>query len=195
MDRVFTGRIKKMNRKIISLSGTSSVGKTTVFDELKETWGFVHYNAFGETTRTIKKLGIEINESGAAASQTLIAGMHLWNLEREGNLLLDRSMIDCLAYTQLLYIDSNEDPILYSTLNYVETLFARTIKDIDYFIYFPIEFDLVKDGERTDSEDWRHRADQIFQGIFTKYRLDHLRVSGTVEERIKQIKLYTGERI
>ena len=64
-----------MITKRVALVGSSSTGKTTVYELLKDKlpkWEFVN-----ESTRTVKSYGFPINEQGTEATQLAISNFHL----------------------------------------------------------------------------------------------------------------------
>lgn len=177
-----------MKRKVVSLTGSSSVGKTTVFERMKKK--NLPFYFLGEVARKVKSLGIPINEQGTAVTQRLIAASHLVNLSHPGNLILDRSLVDCLAYTEVLVKHKPEDNFLKQTLEDIYQLFDYFYSEVTHYVYFPIEFDLVKDGVRLENETWRREVDIVMRQIFEDYKISYLTVTGLPEKREEQILNY-----
>lgn len=170
-------------RKVITLVGSSSTGKSTIFELLKNR--LPTYNFISESTRTVQKYGFEINENGKEATQLAILAFHLKALLTPGNLVLDRGMLDNLVYTENLQsIDTR-------TLSYIEDTFKAVSEEYTHVVYFPIEFLSVDDGVRSINEEWRTSIDERFQHYLEKYYKDrYLRVTGSPMQRVNQIINY-----
>lgn len=164
--------------KRIALVGASSTGKTTVYELLKNR--LPEYKFINESTRSVKRYGFPINEAGTNETQLAISNFHLEALLSPNNLLLDRGYIDLVVYTRHM----NVSP---STRNYIEDTFERVCKEYTHYIYFPIEFAAVDDGERSVNEEWRQTIDQEFQNILGDLDQPYLTVTGSPLQRVEQI--------
>jgi hypothetical protein len=69
--------------------------------------------------------------------------------------------------------------------------FSENNKDAVY-VYFPIEFEIVSDGTRSLDKEFQKEIDDIIHEILeelkTRYGTKYITVSGSVEERVKQIE-------
>ena len=164
--------------KRVALVGASSTGKTTVYELLKGK--LPKYEFINESTRTVKKYGFPINEQGTSETQLAISSFHLEALLTPSNLLLDRGYMDLVVYTR--YMDVSE-----TTRNYIEDTFERVANEYTHYIYFPIEFAAVDDGERSINEEWRRTIDQEFQNILGDLDQPYLTVTGSPLQRVEQI--------
>ena len=164
--------------KRVALVGASSTGKTTVYELLKNK--LPKYEFINESTRTVKKYGFPINEQGTSETQLAISSFHLEALLTPSNLLLDRGYMDLVVYTR--YMNVSE-----TTRNYIEETFERIYKEYTHYIYFPIEFAAVDDGERSVNEEWRETIDQEFQNILGDLDQPYLTVTGSPLQRVEQI--------
>ena len=164
--------------KRIALVGASSTGKTTVYELLKNR--LPKYEFINESTRSVKRYGFPINEEGTSETQLAISNFHLEALLNPTNLILDRGYIDLVAYSRHMDIS----PI---TLNYIEDTFERIHKEYTHYVYFPIEFAAVDDGERSVNEEWRKTIDQEFQNILGDLDQPYLTVTGSPLQRVEQI--------
>jgi nicotinamide riboside kinase len=168
--------------KRLALVGASSTGKTTVYELLKNQlpkWEFVN-----ESTRTVARYGFPINELGTTETQLAISSFHLEALLKPYNLILDRCYLDLVVYSRHM------PGLSQSGLEYIEDTWKRVQDEYTHYIYFPIEFQAIDDGERSVDEDWRKIIDQEF-----KYQLDqtdrhYLAVTGSPMQRINQILKY-----
>ena len=162
-----------MNRRI-ALVGASSVGKTTVYELLRNKlteWTFIN-----ESTRTVAGYGFPINEKGTSKTQLAISSFHLEALLRPGNLLLDRCYMDLMVYSN--FMPGIDAP----THTYIEDTWNRVKNE-----YTPIEFKSVDDGVRSVNEDWREKIDKEFQLLLEGVRKPFLTVTGSPLQRVEQI--------
>ena len=171
--------------KRVALVGASSVGKTTVYELLKnELPEFAFKN---ESTRTVGKYGFPINEAGTSETQLAISSFHLEALLEPGDVILDRCYLDLLVYST--YMDNLSN----SAYNYILDTWMRVKDQYTHFIYFPIEFNSVDDGVRSVNEEWRKKIDNQFEANLKSIKFsggDYLTVSGSPKQRVEQILNY-----
>ena len=169
----------------VALVGASSVGKTTVYELLKnELPEFAFKN---ESTRTVGKYGFPINEQGTSETQLAISSFHLEALLEPGDVILDRCYLDLLVYST--YMDNLSN----SAYNYILDTWMRVKDQYTHFIYFPIEFNSVDDGVRSVNEEWRTKIDAEFKHHLVAIKNlggDYLTVSGSPKQRVEQILNY-----
>jgi predicted ATPase len=147
---------------IVSLSGTQSVGKTTIVNIVKQMSDFI---IIDEIVRSIKKeFGVNINENGNIDTQLLVLNTHIFNLLKHKNdlMITDRSLLDAVAYTIYLH-HKCEVPIWVK--NYALDLFRTYIRYYNHIFYIPAEFAIVTDNERSISETFRTDVDKIFMDL------------------------------
>lgn len=165
--------------KRVALVGASSTGKTTVYELLKHKlpkWEFIN-----ESTRVVSSYGFPINEEGINETQLAISNFHLKALLNPNNLILDRCYLDLVVYTKEL--DNIDD----RTEKYLIDIWNDIYKEYTHFIYFPIEFSAVDDGQRSVNEEWRRRVDVRFQSYFEAYLPNYITVTGSPMQRVDQI--------
>jgi nicotinamide riboside kinase len=167
-----------MNKRI-ALVGSSSVGKTTVYELLKSE--LKEYTFINESTRTVSKYGFPINEKGTSETQLAISSFHLEALLKPGNILLDRCYMDLLVYSKFM------EKISVETYNYIEATWNRIKGEYTYYIYFPIEFESVDDGVRSVDEGWRMKIDNEFKSNLKTLNKEYLTVTGSQKQRVDQI--------
>lgn len=171
--------------KRVALVGASSVGKTTVYELLKnELPEFAFKN---ESTRTVVKYGFPINEQGTSETQLAISSFHLEALLEPKDIILDRCYLDLLVYS------GNMKNLSDSAYTYILDTWLRVINNYTHFIYFPIEFNSVDDGVRSVNEEWRTKIDAEFKHHLVAIKSlggDYLTVSGSPKQRVEQILNY-----
>lgn len=178
---------------LISLSGTQSVGKTTIINIIRQMKSFEKFDFINEIVRDIKRdYGVNINEFGNDDTQLLILNTHLFNILKYYNkkdMITDRGLIDGVAYTLYLY-NKNEIPSWIK--DYAIDLFNKYITYYDYVFYIPPEFMIVHDGERSTSEQFRIDVDKIFNELLDLIRKNHTKTSvniltGSVYNRVNKL--------
>jgi GTPase SAR1 family protein len=171
--------------KRVALVGASSVGKTTVYELLKNE--LPHYGFKNESTRTVGKYGFPINEAGTSETQLAISSFHLEALLEPGDVILDRCYLDLLVYS------GNMKNLSDSAYTYILGTWLRVMNQYTHFIYFPIEFNSVDDGVRSINEEWRAKIDAEFKHHLQAIESlggDYLTVSGSPKQRVEQILNY-----
>ena len=177
---------------IVSFTGAQSTGKTTLLNELKKWKEFEDYVFIDEITRNVSKLGMNINEKGDDATQTAIMNAHIENLKKGDNLILDRCSLDGVVYTHYLY---SHGKVSKDTFDYARQVFVETCLKYDKIFYLKPEFDIVDDGVRSNSVQFRDEIADIFERYIAEFNLrkwNVIELSGSVEERLKAIKKATN---
>jgi nicotinamide riboside kinase len=166
--------------KRIALVGSSSTGKTTVYELLKNK--LPKYEFVNESTRSVKKYDFAINESGTDATQLAISSFHLEALLKPYNLVLDRCYMDLVVYTR------NLPNVRMNTKAFIQNTWNRVKDEYTHYIYFPIEFDAVDDGVRSVNEKWRRKVDEGFiEQLEQLPDYKRLTITGSPMQRVDQI--------
>ena len=176
-----------MNKRIC-LTGTHGSGKTTTLNLFKE----AGYPVITEVVRNlVKEKGITINKEGTDATQRMVFNTYSKVLDETTKYVSDRGLTDVISYTAAGVMDGK---VSHEVLDEQEQLlkgFTDNNPDIVY-IYFPIEFPVVADGVRSVDENYRQQIDRLIHDTLDGLGVDYLTVTGTPEERFKQILDYVG---
>ena len=82
----------------IGLTGTVSVGKTTLVNALRELPEFKDYYFATERSKYLRDLGIPLNTDSTLKGQTIFLAERCTELMHD-NLITDRTVIDVIAFT------------------------------------------------------------------------------------------------
>ena len=167
----------------IGLTGTMSVGKTTLVNALKELEIFKDYQTATERSKYLSGLGIPLNNDSTLPGQFVFMAERASELLQE-NIITDRTVYDVCAFTfSAKSIDWSQRK------TFVEAAIPLTkMYDIIFYVS-PEGVELEDNGVRTTDPDYRMKIDMVIQAMLNEYPPNRLvKISGTTEERIQQIK-------
>ena len=169
----------------IGLTGTMSVGKTTLVNALKENKKFKGYNFATERSKYLSDLGIPLNTDSTLKGQTIFLAERCAELLND-NIITDRTIIDVLAFTQAA---KSVDQVEYDLF---EQYAIQFLKDYDHIFYIsPQGLDIEDNGVRETDAEYRKLINQNIQLLNIKYRhkiKNLIEIKGSTEERIKWVK-------
>jgi nicotinamide riboside kinase len=168
----------------IGFCGTMSVGKTTLVNALAELPQFKDYHFATERSKYLRDLGIPLNTDSTLKGQTIFLAERVSELMHE-NLITDRTVIDVMAFTQCAESIHPTDKKSFDE-------YARNfINEYDYIFYVsPEGVEIENNGVRETNAEYRNLIDYTIRALIGAYphRIKNLfMISGTTEERIKQI--------
>ena len=167
----------------IGFCGTMSVGKTTLVNALKELPEFKDYHFRTERSKHLMDLGIPLNTDSTLKGQLVFASERAAELMQE-NIIMDRTIIDVMAFCEL---SKSMSSIEKQHLNGVLWHLIREYNIIFHIndISIPIE----DNGVRETDKDYRLAIASKIENIIEEYpHTKIVRISGTTEERINQIR-------
>jgi len=169
----------------IGLTGTMSVGKTTLVNALKENKTFKDYNFATERSKYLSDLGIPLNTDSTLKGQTIFLAERCAELLQD-NIITDRTIIDVLAFTQIA------KSIDYVEYDKFESLALEFVSSYDHIFYIsPQGLDIEDNGIRETNEVFRDVIDFSIITLLKRWghKLNNVtEIRGTTEERIKQIE-------
>jgi deoxyadenosine/deoxycytidine kinase len=169
----------------IGFVGSISVGKTTLVNELAKLEQFKEYYIATERSKYLRDLGIPLNTDSTLLGQTIFLSERCSELLR-GKVLTDRSIIDVMAFTNLSKSMSTVEKE--SFCDYASNIISL----YDHVFYVsPEGVKLEDNGVRAVDAEYRDQIDEEIKyllGIYkSKIKNFHV-ISGTVEERMEQVK-------
>ena len=171
---------------LIALSGAQCTGKTTLLNALRADDKFkTQFTFVDEIVRTLQKKGFKINEAGTDETQLVVMQEHIKNTQLDGNVLVDRCVLDCMAYTIRMW---RHHKINRETYNKCFKMFLDNIMKYDIIFYLSPEFDIIPDGTRSTNNTFRDEVVSIFEQLIENFSLTVVRLTGTVEERLNAMK-------
>jgi deoxyadenosine/deoxycytidine kinase len=169
----------------IGICGSHGVGKTTLMKLLKKEMPTINL-----VTEAARECPYPINEKTGFQSQEWIFREQVrreLSVPIDDITISDRTVYDQLAYITYAYEHGN---ITYEECRMLERFISYWGFTYDYIIYVPIEFDMEKDGVRSENEEYRKEIDEVIRDLLEDYVCDERRctVTGTPEQRLAKVK-------
>jgi predicted ATPase len=172
---------KKKATRII-LTGAQGTGKTTLMNELAK-----------DGLRTISHIRKTAVEHGLDTKNATEAGQKIYfktlkkELSSKRSYVSDRGLTCVAAYT---FNKAITEEISKKTADkqYLDIVKFHTDNPDILLVYVPIEFELEDDGERPFDKKLQMKIDFLIENLLQTSNITYIKVSGTVEERLQQIK-------
>ena len=169
----------------IGLCGTMSVGKTTLVNALKELPEFKNYKFATERSKYLSSLGIPLNTDSTLKGQLVFAAERAAELMQE-NIITDRTIIDVMAFCALSKSMSKAEK------DHINGVLWHLIREYDIIFHIDdLSIPIEDNGVRETDKDYRldiHKKITSILGMFGGMAGKVVKVSGTTEERIEQVK-------
>jgi len=166
----------------IGLTGTMSVGKSTLAKALGEIDLFKGYSIQTERSKYLRDMGISLNTDSTLKGQLIFAAERSIEL-MQPNIITDRTVYDVCAFTL-----SAKSIGWYEKRYYTEVLMAlRT--EYDAIVYVsPEGIPIENNGVRETDAKYREQIDITISEMLNEFKPKKLiTVSGSTEERINTI--------
>ena len=166
----------------IGLTGTMSVGKSTLAKALGELEQFKGYSVQTERSKYLRDMGISLNTDSTLKGQLIFAAERSIEL-MQPNIITDRTVYDVCAFTL-----SAKSIGSYDKQRFVELL-MEIRRDYDVIIYIsPEGINIENNGVRTTDPIYREKIDTTIKEMLKEFPPKKLiTVSGSTEERINTI--------
>jgi nicotinamide riboside kinase len=166
----------------IGLTGTMSVGKTTLAKALGELDMFKDYPIQTERSKYLRDLGVALNTDSTLKGQLVFAAERSIELMQE-NIITDRTVYDVTAFTL------SAKSIGWTEKRYFTEILMSLRKEYDVIIYVsPEGVEIEDNGVRTTNVKYREHIDFTIKEMLAEYPPTKLiTVKGSTEERINTI--------
>lgn len=166
----------------IGLTGSMSVGKSTLAKALGELEQFKGYAVQTERSKYLRDMGISLNTDSTLKGQLIFAAERSIEL-MQSHIITDRTIYDVCAFTLSAKSIGN-----YDKQRFVELL-MEIRRDYDAIIYVsPEGINIEDNGVRTTDPIYREKIDTTIKEMLKEYPPKRLiTVKGTTEERINTI--------
>ena len=166
----------------IGLTGTMSVGKTTLARALGELDMFKSYPIQTERSKYLRDLGVALNTDSTLKGQLVFAAERSIELMHE-NIITDRTVYDVSAFTL------SAKSIDWTEKRYFTEILMQLRNEYDAIIYVSPEGVAIEDnGVRTIDAEYRGKIDFTIKEMLVSYPPKKLiAVKGSTEERIATI--------
>jgi len=166
----------------IGLTGTMSVGKTTLAKALGELDQFKDYNVQTERSKYLRDLGIPLNTDSTLPGQFVFLAERATELLYP-NIITDRTIWDVCAFT--LGAKSIDE---FDKRTFVEAaMMLRNQYDLVVYVS-PNGVEVEDNGVRTTDLEYRSKIDEVIKLSLEEFKPNKLiTVEGTTEQRIATI--------
>jgi deoxyadenosine/deoxycytidine kinase len=169
----------------IGFCGTMSVGKTTLVNALKNEPEFKDYKFATERSKYLSSLGIPLNTDSTLKGQLVFAAERAAELMQE-KMITDRTIIDVMAFCEL------SDSMSEAEKQHISGVLWHLIKEYDIIFHIDdLSIPIEDNGVRETNKDYRLDIHQKISSILGMHRYmpgKVVKISGTTEERINQVK-------
>jgi hypothetical protein len=178
--------------KLISISGTHSVGKTTLANQLIKSLPDLNVSLIPEIARILIYKGFLLNQNITEWGIVNYVQEYLYHerIACSDVLISDRSLIDLLAYIKT----NNSLKIRSKFIQLVEEIVYTESKRFDFYFYIPIEFPLELDNVRPTDVSYQKSVDKTLCHLFEIYNINPIILSGSISQRTsKAINIIYGK--
>lgn len=182
----------------ITLCGSASTGKSTLWKAMSKDPFFKEYTFRGEILRGLKdNKNVKLNEETTDESQEIINAEYdkiLGNIDPNSKLIMDRSLL-----CSVCYITPVNQAGKISNRVYLNTrcLFEKYLCNYEYIILTTTDgVKFEKCSYRSSDKKYQTTIHNLYLDFIKRYGLEDrfIMVSGPTEERIKQIKEFITEK-
>ena len=163
------------------LSGTIGVGKTTLINKLKENYSI---DVVEEPCRFIEHNGFSLTKGNMIETQLAMMSIVYSNIASNENAIFERGLLDLLVFTTYFY---EKNQITNKQYKFFFDIISRQLYLFDKIFYIEPEFELENDGFRVTDKQFQKDIDDLFQRFIMKFRLDVIKLTGSVESRMQTI--------
>jgi nicotinamide riboside kinase len=167
----------------IGLTGTMSVGKTTLVNALKELPEFKDYISRTERSKYLMEMGIPLNTDSTLKGQLVFAAERATELMQE-KIITDRTVVDVIAFANLSKSMTKGEKF------YFTATIQPLMNEYDILFYVsPEGVEIEDNGIRETNAKYRMAIDKEIRSQIQMHGSKKIiTIKGTTKERIKQVK-------
>jgi len=169
----------------LSISGSHSVGKTVLAEEIYEYYkDQLNVVRITEIARILINRGFKLNKD---ITEYGIINYALEYLKKERKskadiVISDRSIIDLLSYIKV----NKSDKIRKPYISLIEEIVYMEKNRFDLYLYLPIEFPLQIDDVRPSDVKYQQKVDDMILKLLSEYNTNWYEIKGSVKERLEK---------
>lgn len=183
----------------IAFTGAHGTGKTTLLNDIESSLsGRIILKSVTEVARKIIEKGYPLNMDATVDSYIHYINDQLKEEDEKMKgcdlFISDRTLLDPVAYAMV----NSKLPRPYIPQYFIEMMENVWLleKDkYDFYVYFPIEFEMETDGVRPIDDKYRNNIDRVIEMLLKKYKIKYIKVTGNKEERKNYILSIIENRI
>lgn len=169
----------------VAITGAQGVGKTTFATRLGEfiaTRITCNVDVLGGLRERMEALGVNL---GSASTAITIPAVYASQLEREldarpGLAILDRCVVDAIAYTRALKVTDNLQLRLY------EAITSIAAKNILLVIHLQLTPFFEEKGGSHETRELRHEVAELIPDIITELRIPALHLDAALDDSLEE---------
>ena len=171
----------------VGISGAQGVGKTTLLLALKDT-GILRDHVWKESgiRDLAKKFGLTLNEHSNDFAQRLIMEHFALTVFLEDNLVSDRTPLDCVTYTRLLWL---KQQVSTETYEAVFQMFCKSQPLYDVVFYLRPEFPIESREMRSSSLSFQLEFCTHLYKLVEQTGTELITLTGSVSKRVHDASL------
>lgn len=178
---------------ILDFCGSSSVGKTSVINRVKNSFELRYRNIWVQesASRKAAENNIITSELTTSSTQYMISFQNLSTILRN---ILDYDiicstdfLIRSLAYS--LQINSVPEDLIIAHENLLTFFLSEFAfrKVVPIFFFIPIEFPAVPDGVRSTSEKYHKAIESRILGVYEEFKINYTVLTGSINSRMDTV--------
>ena len=165
----------------IGITGSSSVGKSTLVRELAKLPEFKTYKIFTEKSKELQSIGVPLDKNSTFEGQLIFSAERAKELLFE-YMISDRSIIDVQSYSL------SSDKINFKQERVLFNIFINLLSKYDVIIYIPPFLPLINNSLRSLDEVHRTNIDKNIRRLLKYYNGKIIYLSAiNLQDRVKVV--------
>lgn len=183
--------------KRIAIAGAHGVGKTSLAYALTNSLTGFEVTLNSQLARTLIKNGYPLGRNATTESyiQYIVAQLRAERFCEPCDLFIsDRTLLDPLAYA-IVNRNSSNSAVPENIIELLRVTWLLETQQYALYIFVPIEFDMSIDGVRPEGKDYQKKVEDQILSLLNEYDVNYITVSGTLEDRNRQVLHALGDHL